>query len=132
MDATNGNGAAQPGIGQRVDQVGRDAQTLIDDARTAVNDIQGRLDLRGRVDRNPYGTLLAAAGVGYLLGGGLFSPLTARFLRLGVKLAALPFVKDELLAMAHGAVDGFVASAREREVQGRQAPAPATDPHPAV
>jgi len=129
MNSANGNGAAQPGIGARVDQVGRDAQTLIDDARTAATEIQARLDLRGRVERNPYGTLLAAAGIGYIIGGGLFSPLTASIVRLGVKLAALPFVKDELMAMAHGAVDGFVATARERQVQ---ASAEASESNPPV
>ena len=115
--SNGGNGAhAAGGIGSRVDQIGRDAQTLIDDARATVEEFSGKIDLRGRVDRNPYGTLLAAAGIGYVLGGGLFTPLTARIVRLGLKLAALPFVKDELVGMAEGAVDGFIRSAREREV----------------
>lgn len=119
-DGNASNGA--PGIGQRVDQVGRDAQTLISDARVAVQDIRDRLDLRGRVEKNPYGMLLAAAGIGYVLGGGLFTPLTAKVVRFGFKLAAIPFVKDELLGMAHGAVDGFVQSARERQESMASAP----------
>lgn len=119
----NGNASnGSPGIGERVDQVGRDAQTLISDARMAVEDLRDRLDLRGRVERNPYGTLLAAAGIGYVLGGGLFTPLTAKVLRFGLKLAAIPLVKDELLGMAHGAVDGFVQSARERQQAVASAP----------
>lgn len=58
------------------------------------------IDLRGRVERNPIGMVLAAAGVGYVLGGGLFSPLTARLVRYGLKLAIIPLVKSQLEALA--------------------------------
>ncbi|RYZ39900.1 MAG: hypothetical protein EOO71_18190 [Myxococcaceae bacterium] len=109
---TTGNGSAgehadDAGFGQRVDQLGSDAQQFIDNARSAVADLGQSLDLKGRVERNPYGTLAIAVGVGYVLGGGLFTPLTARFLKLGVRLAALPFVKDELLGMAESAFQGY-------------------------
>jgi len=97
------------GFGQRVDQLGSEAQQLFSDARGAVEDLGQTLDLRGRVERNPYGMMVAALGVGYVLGGGLFTPLTARILRLGVRLAALPFVKDELLGMAETAFQGYQA-----------------------
>jgi hypothetical protein len=106
----NGTAAASQdnnGFGQRVDQIGVDAQQLWSDARSAVTGLSETLDIRGRVDRNPYGMVLAAVGVGYVLGGGLFTPLTGRILKLGVRLAALPFVKDELLGMAEAALQGF-------------------------
>lgn len=106
FSSTPGNGPQAGGFGQRVDRIGTDAQQLIDDARGAVNDLSATLDIKGRVERNPYGTMAAAVGVGYVLGGGLFTPLTARIIRLGVRLAALPFVKDELLAMAENAMRG--------------------------
>lgn len=106
------------GFGQRVDQIGSEAQQLFTDARGAVADLGATLDLKGRVDRNPYGMMAAALGVGYILGGGLFTPTTARLIRLGVRLAALPFVKDELLAMAENAVQGFQAGARAVEGSG--------------
>ncbi|MBZ4408525.1 hypothetical protein ACJ2CR_11075 [Myxococcus faecalis] len=110
----NGNPSSRPsgtdaGFGQRVDQIGSEAQQLWSDARGAVDDLGQSLDLRGRVERNPYGMIAAALGVGYVLGGGLFTPLTARMLRLGVRLAALPFVKDELLGMAETAFQGYQA-----------------------
>jgi hypothetical protein len=54
------------------------------------------IDLRGRVDRNPIGMVLAAAGIGYVLGGGLFSPVTGRMIRLGLRLALIPLVKSQL------------------------------------
>lgn len=122
FSSTPGNGtpdgADNNGFGQRVDQLGSEAQQLFTDARGAVADLGATLDLKGRVDRNPYGMMAAAVGVGYLLGGGLFTPTTARLIRLGVRLAALPFVKDELLAMAENAVQGFQAGARAVEGSG--------------
>lgn len=114
FSGTPGNGSQassgeNTGFGHRVDRIGTDAQQLIDDARGAVTDLSATLDLKGRVDRNPYGMIAAALGVGYVLGGGLFTPTTARLIRLGVRLAALPFVKDELITMAETAVRGFQA-----------------------
>lgn len=109
-ETNRGNGHVgndTPGIGQRFDQIGDDARRMVDDARGAVNQIGESLDLRGRVQRHPYGMVLAAFGVGYVLGGGLFTPTTARAVRLAMKLAALPLVKDELIGMAEAAVDGM-------------------------
>lgn len=109
------------GFGQRVDQIGVDAQQLWTDARSAVTGLSETLDIRGRVDRNPYGMVLAAVGVGYVLGGGLFTPLTGRILKLGVRLAALPFVKDELLGMAEAALQGFQTGQANVSGQGSSA-----------
>jgi hypothetical protein len=58
------------------------------------------IDLRGRVQRNPLGMVAVAAGVGYVLGGGLFSPLTGRLLRVGLRLALIPLVKSQLANIA--------------------------------
>jgi hypothetical protein len=122
MDANErsaGNGAphAGPGIGERVDQLNENAQKLLSDAQDAVSELADAVDLRGRVQRHPYGMLAAAAGVGYVLGGGLFTPFTARVLRLAVRLAALPLVKDELIGMAEAAVDNLAS-----RTPGRGAP----------
>ncbi|MFL5349937.1 MAG: hypothetical protein ACJ8AT_34605 [Hyalangium sp.] len=111
---TQNNGSApnssdNQGFGQRVDQIGSEAQHLWTHARSAVTDLGQTLDIKGRVDRNPYGMVAAALGIGYVLGGGLFTPLTGRILKLGVRLAMLPFVKDELLGMAETALQGFQA-----------------------
>lgn len=111
------NGTPQSGhthekFGERMDHINEQAQQLMDDARGAVQDIGARIDLQGRVQRNPYGMVLAAVGVGYVLGGGLFTPMTARLVRLGVRLAALPFVKDELFNMAEAAISGMGSQGR--------------------
>jgi hypothetical protein len=61
------------------------------------------LDLRGRVERHPIGMVLGALGVGYVLGGGLFSPLTGRLVRVGMRLALVPLIKSQLTALAGNA-----------------------------
>lgn len=101
----------QDGFGQRVDRIGSDAQQLWDDTRGAVTDLRDTVDLKGRVERNPYLMMAAAVGVGYVLGGGLFTRTTGRLLRLGVRLAALPMVKDELIGMAEAALRGVEVGA---------------------
>lgn len=91
-------------VGQRVDRINDNAQEAWTKTRDAVKDLKETLDVDGRVDRHPYGTLAAALGIGYVLGGGLFSPLTARIvglgLRLGLRMAAVPFLQRELMGMA--------------------------------
>lgn len=63
------------------------------------------LDLSGRVRRNPYQTLFIAAGVGYVLGGGLFTRLTLNTVRLGFRVGSLPMVQRELIGMAQAALE---------------------------
>lgn len=109
MDRTenqSSNGAPQgaPHLGQKMDHLGESAQQLVTEARTALHDVVEYVDLKGRVERHPYGMLAAAAGVGYVLGGGLLTPLTGRLLKLGMRLAALPFMKGELVGLAEAAM----------------------------
>ena len=60
-------------------------------------------DLPRRVREHPYQTLLVAAGVGYLLGGGLFTRLTLNVFKLGARVAAIPIVRAELFGVAAAA-----------------------------
>jgi hypothetical protein len=90
------------------------AKHMVDEARafgsaisSSATNFSQAVDLRGRVQRHPIGMVLAAAGIGYVLGGGLFSPTTGRLLKLGLRLAIIPFVKNQLSVMA-----GAAASAR--------------------
>jgi hypothetical protein len=121
-----GNGADHRGLGDRVGQINQSAQELWSEAQGAVNHLKETLDLKGRVDRHPYGMVLAAVGVGYLLGGGLFSRLTGNLLKLGLRVAALPIVKEELLNMARGALAGAAAGAEGDGPQARPAEPPKT------
>jgi len=63
-------------------------------------------DIRERVEQHPYRALGVALGAGYILGGGLFSSLTGRLLftgiKLGLRLAALPMLRDQLLGLVGG------------------------------
>lgn len=61
--------------------------------------LQSSLDLAGRVQRAPIASVLVAAGIGYVLGGGLFSPATKKALRVGLRLALIPFIKGQLAGM---------------------------------
>lgn len=64
------------------------------------------VDLRGRVQRNPIGMVALAAGVGYVLGGGLFSPATGKLFKIGLRVALLPFLKTQLSNLAGGMSQG--------------------------
>ena len=86
------------------------AKRAVDEARAAkeafasqATSFSQSIDLRGRVQRNPIAMVAAAAGLGYILGGGLFSPMTARLVRYGLRLAIIPLVKSQLAGIVGGA-----------------------------
>ncbi len=109
MDASRRNGSRDgaSSVGRAVDQLGSSAQQVWISTRDAVGEIREAMDVQGRVDRHPYGMMLAAVGVGYVLGGGLFSRLTGRILggglRIALRLAAVPFIRNEFIGMMQGA-----------------------------
>jgi hypothetical protein len=104
----SGNGQQQTqGFVGRVGHLNDSAHQLLEEARTTFEDLGQAIDLRGRVQRHPYAMVAAALGVGYVLGGGLFSGFTARLLGLGVRAAAIPLVKNQLISLAGAAVAGF-------------------------
>ena len=45
-----------------------------------------RSDLASLVEAHPVGALATAVGLGYVVGGGVFTRLTSRLLRLGLRL----------------------------------------------
>lgn len=77
-----------------------EARAFKDAVKNQAESIGTAVDLRGRVERNPVGMVCVAAGVGYLLGGGLFSPLTRKLLRIGVRVALIPLIKSQLETLA--------------------------------
>lgn len=101
MPGKDGNGAGEVGgLGDRVSSLGRAAQSLSEELRGTATDLGRALDLRGRVQRHPYAMMAAAVGVGYVLGGGLFSRTTARLLGLVGRVSTLPIVRSEIVALA--------------------------------
>ena len=93
---SNGNGAAgttgpllwdpRSGGADHGRQIRHDAATLAADVRGTAADLERYLT--DQVKRRPYGTLGVAAGVGYVLGGGLSSRLTVMLVGTVTRLAA--------------------------------------------
>ena len=55
----------------------------VDDTSGALREV---LDIEGRVQRNPYGMVAGALAVGFVMGGGLFTRLTARIAGVGLRM----------------------------------------------
>lgn len=81
--------------------------SAVDEAKRSVEAFAE--DLRTRVEEEPVKTLAIALGAGYILGGGLFSALTGRLLfgglRIGLRMAALPLVREELMGLIESISD---------------------------
>jgi hypothetical protein len=99
--------------GSRIEEVLRHSRVirsetgqLIAELREMGEQFRQTLDLQGRMERHPYLTRAAAAGVGYVLGGGLFTRLTARALKLGVRALLLPLARHEIEALVSGVANG--------------------------
>jgi ElaB/YqjD/DUF883 family membrane-anchored ribosome-binding protein len=79
----------------------------VSDARESVETFVS--DAREMVDEHPWRAVGMAVGAGYVLGGGLLTPLTGRLLyglvRIGMRLAALPLIRDELMSLVQSATD---------------------------
>jgi len=87
---SNGAGDTSPGrdareLGDHCREIYHDAHALAAAVQDATNDLERYLT--ERVDRQPYVTLGVAAGVGYVLGGGLRSRLTAVVLGAAARVA---------------------------------------------
>lgn len=90
-------------------------------ARSGANEPPA-LDVGALVDAHPVGALAAALGVGYALGGGLFTSLTSRLLgwgfRLGVQFAVLPVLERELVDLAGRLGQGLQGEAASEPASG--------------
>lgn len=82
-------------------------------ASSAINGAADAVGLSERVAQDPYGMVSAALAIGYVAGGGLLTPATARLIQLGLKLAAVPFVQDHLLGYVESALDGVLTQTRK-------------------
>jgi hypothetical protein len=119
-----GNGHS-PGLGERLHSVGRAARTLRGQVRSTAEDFSHAFDLRRRARRHPYAMVAAALGVGYVLGGGLFSRTTARLLGVAGRFAALPVIRSELVGLAEAVLSGRDASEEEAQSSsGSDVPSP--------
>lgn len=112
---------------ERVAEHGReirtDAEKLINDAKSAASDLSRSIDIKGRMERNPLGTIAMGFGIGFLLGGGLFSRMTGRLFGLGFRMAVLPYLKYELMGRAADLVRGGGGGGVESGTAGEGYPA---------
>jgi hypothetical protein len=86
--------------------VAEEAKAFTSAISETVTSFSESIDLRGRVQRAPIAMVGAALGIGYLLGGGLFSATTRRLLKAGIGVGLMPFVTRQLRAMAGTASTG--------------------------
>jgi ElaB/YqjD/DUF883 family membrane-anchored ribosome-binding protein len=107
--------AAEGAVPLAAQELREQLEDLAHNANSALNGVSDAVGLTEKVEKNPYGMVAAALGIGYVLGGGLFTPTTMRLLRMGSKLAALPPVRDKLLDLAEAAVDGLVSKMQQPE-----------------
>ena len=99
--------AAEPAIAHTL-------RELAKDANSALNGVADAVGVTPQVEKAPYAMIGAALGLGYIVGGGLFTPTTTRLLRLGMKLAAIPQVRERLLDVAEAAIDGVLANGKKK------------------
>lgn len=112
-DDTSTKRAAQGAAPLVAQELGEQIAELAQTANSALNGVSDAVGLTSKVEKSPYAMLAAALGAGYVVGGGLFSPTTARLFRLGIKLASVPVVQDKLLEYAEAALDGVLQQAKK-------------------
>lgn len=74
-----------------------ETKDLAQHAKQYYSSLSDRDSALARVYRdNPYAVLAGAAGIGYLLAGGLFSPFTRRVMKMGVRAMIVPMAAIQL------------------------------------
>jgi len=96
------NGRAERVI-QHSRALGDDVRSLTSELSEAASELRQKVDISQSVQAHPFRSIAIAAGVGYVLGGGLFSPLTGTLLRVGMRAMVVPMLKGQLEAMVAGA-----------------------------
>lgn len=86
-----------------VDEIVRNARAAKEDltalasaVSAAGRSIAARVDIPRRMREEPVKTMAIAFGVGYVAGGGFFTPTTGRIVRLATRLWLLPALRREL------------------------------------
>lgn len=104
MENPNNPGGENTSFGEGAEKIVRHARGIGDEIgglAEAVGGMAGtaksKIDLERRMREEPVKTLLIAAGIGYVVGGGFFTPFTGRMLRLGARLWLIPAVRNQLM-----------------------------------
>jgi hypothetical protein len=80
-----------------------DMKTLAGDFREVGEELRERVDLSRAIQAHPFRAVFIATGVGYVLGGGLFTPLTGQLLRVASRAMLVPILRSQLDTMLAGA-----------------------------
>ncbi len=122
----SGNGhAPAPGLGARVRSLNRAAHSFQTQSPHHGGGPRQRLRRASARAPSPYAMVAAALGVGYVLGGGLFSRTTARLLGVAGRVAALPLIRGELIGLAEAVLSGSADSEdTAAKTQGSDVPSP--------
>src|SRR5438045_9474697 len=97
---TGGRGA--PGVGEAARVLKNDLGAFgnaLSDKKSSIVDAVGRF-----VHERPVGAIGIAFGIGYVLGGGLFSRTTSRVMRIGMRMGGLAFARDFLSGLTAKAI----------------------------
>jgi hypothetical protein len=81
---------------KRVAKAEAEAAVVVEDARGLWRET---FDIQSRLRRNPYAMVAGAVGIGFVLGGGLFTRLAAKVLGVGLRtglMAGLPIFQKEI------------------------------------
>jgi hypothetical protein len=77
----------------------RSVSEIASELGSTAAELYERLDIGRQIQEHPYRTLAIAAGVGYVLGGGLFTPLTGTLVRIGSRAMLLPMMQAAMQNM---------------------------------
>lgn len=91
-----GNGAER--VVRHARAIGDEVSGMAEAVSGLAAGVKGRVNIGERMAAEPLKTLLIAAGVGYIAGGGLFTPATGAMLRVASRLWLLPVLKNQLIA----------------------------------
>lgn len=103
-DVKGTEGGGDGGFADGAEQVLRHVRTISEEVSglagavsSLVEAARSKIDVERRLRDEPVKTMLIAAGVGYLAGGGFFTPFTGRLMRVGARLWLIPALKNQLV-----------------------------------
>ena len=80
----------------QIQKISDDVELLGKDVSDLVHQVREKRILQRYYQHNPYVVVAAAAGLGYVVGGGLFTPFTKRLVRFGMKAMFVPIAASQL------------------------------------
>lgn len=96
-DTNQGFGEGAEEVVRRARAVGAEVSGLVEAVGAVAQTARQAINLEQRMKESPAKTLLIAAGVGYIAGGGFFTPFTGTMLRLGTRLWLIPTIRNTII-----------------------------------